>query len=171
MKKVISICLSVLLVFSVASSASAQETSDIIVYTPILTNGQPSPGGSFTIDDVQLAPIRSDIETYSLYATRYFSFDNLLANNIMSDWVEYEVQQGECVYVNVASCSWYPHTCNIEVGILNLTGPESMCAVLSSGDYSGELSFGDVNAGTYIVYVRNLSSRTITDGSIRYSIY
>ena len=170
MKKVFCILISILLVFSMSSHVSAQETSDSIIYTPILINGEPSPGGSFSIDDVQMAPIRSDLETYSLYSTRYFAFDDLLYNNIMSDWVEYEVQQGDGVYVNVTSCSWYPHTCNIEVGILNLTGPDSMCETLSGGNYSGELVFGDVNAGTYIVYVRNLSSRTITDGSIRYSI-
>lgn len=179
MKKFLSVLLALTMILSLAIPCSAntmtdqvstQETLESIIYTPILINGEPSPGGSFTIEDVQLAPIRSDLETYSIYATRYFSFDDLLYNNIMSDWVEYEVQQGEGVYINVTSCSWYPHTCDIEVGILNLTGPESMSAVLSGGDYSDELVFGDVNAGTYIVYVRNLSSRTITDGSIRYSI-
>lgn len=170
MKKIVYIFLSLLLVFSMAVQVCAQETSDSIIYTPILTNGEPSPGGSFVISDVQLAPVRSDSETYALYATRFFSFDGLRHTDIMSDWVEYEVQQGDGVYVNITSCSWYPHTCNIEVGILNLTGPDTMCVTLSGGDYSDELVFGDVNAGTYIVYVRNLSSQTITDGSIRYSI-
>ena len=147
-----------------------EETTNGFTYTPILTNGEPSPGGSFTIDDVQLAPIRSDAETFSLYATRYFGFGELLYNNIMSDWVEYEVQQGDDVSVNVTSCSWYPHTCNLEVGILNLTGSDTLCKNVTGGEYSGTMTFRNVNAGTYIVYVRNLSSRTITDGSIRYSI-
>lgn len=147
-----------------------EETTNGFTYTPILTNGEPSPGGSFTIDDVQLAPIRSDAETFSLYATRYFGFGELLYNNIMSDWVEYEVQQGDDVSVNATSCSWYPHTCNLEVGILNLTGSDTLCKNVTGGEYSGTMTFRNVNAGTYIVYVRNLSSRTITDGSIRYSI-
>lgn len=117
-----------------------------------------------------MAPIRSDVESQDLYATRYFSFDDLQHNNIISDWVEYEVQQEEDVCVKFTSCSWYPHTCNIEVGILNLTGSESVCAILTSGNYSDELVFDDINAGTYIISVRNLSSRTITEGSLRYSI-
>lgn len=148
----------------------SQKTSDGIIYTPILTNGEPSPGASFSIDDVQLAPVRSDVDAQDLYATRYFSFDELQYNSIMSDWVEYEVQQEQDVCVKVTSCSWYPHTCNIEVGILNLSGSESVCSILTSGNYNDELTFEDINAGTYIIYIRNLSSRTITEGSIRYSI-
>lgn len=148
----------------------SQKTSDGIIYTPILTNGEPSPGASFSIDDVRLAPIRSDVEAQDLYAKRYFSFDDLQHNNIMSDWVEYEVQHEEDVCVQVTSCSWYPHTSNIEVGILNLRGSESVCSILTSGNYGDELIFENINAGTYIIYVRNLSSRTITEGSLRYSI-
>lgn len=148
----------------------SQKTSDGIIYTPILTNGESSPGASFSIDDVQLAPIRSDVEAQDLYATRYFSFDDLQHNNIMSDWVEYEVQHEEDVCVKVTSCSWYPHTSNIEVGIVNLRGSESVCSILTSGNYCDELIFENINAGTYIIYVRNLSSRTITEGSLRYSL-
>ena len=174
MKKCICRILSVILVVCLmvipVNAASDAETTNGFTYTPILTNGEPSPGGSFTIDDVQLAPIRSDAETFSLYATRYFGFGELLYNNVMSDWVEYEVQQGDDVSVNVTSCSWYPHTCNLEVGILNLTGSDTLCKNVTGGEYSGTMTFRNVNAGTYIVYVRNLSSRTITDGSIRYSI-
>lgn len=168
--RILSVILSVYLMVIPVNAASNGKNADDFTYTPVLTNGELSPSGSFSVDDVQLAPICSDAETYALYATRYFGFDDFLHNNIISDWVEYEVRQGDSVTVNVTSCSWYPHTCNIEVGILSLTGPESMCAKLTSGDYSGELVFDDVNAGTYIVYVRNLSSRTITDGSMRYSV-
>ena len=99
MKKCICRILSVILVVCLmvipVNATSDAETTNGFTYTPILTNGEPSPGGSFTIDDVQLAPIRSDAETFSLYATRYFGFGELLYNNIMSDWVEYEVQQGD----------------------------------------------------------------------------
>lgn len=170
MKRILCLCVSVLLVFSMAGQACAQEVSDDIVYTPILANGEPSPGGSFAKADVKLSPVCSDEDTYSIYATRYFSFDGLAYQNITSDWVEYEVQQGDSVYVDVTSCSWYPHTCNIEVGIFNVSDPDSMCEILSGGNYSDPLVFGDVDAGTYVVYVRNLSKSTITDGSIRYSI-
>lgn len=174
MKKQICRILSVILVICLmvipVNAASDTESANGFVYTPILTNGEPSPGGSFTIDDVKLAPIRSDAETFAIYATRYFGFSDLLYNNIMSDWVEYEVQQGDSVTVKVTSCSWYPHTCKLEVGILNLTGSDSLCKNVTGGEYSGTLTFSNVNAGTYIVYVRNLSSRTVTDGSIRYSI-
>ena len=165
MKKCICRILSVILVVCLmvipVNATSDAETTNGFTYTPILTNGEPSPGGSFTIDDVQLAPIRSDAD---------FGFGELLYNNIMSDWVEYEVQQGDDVSVNVTSCSWYPHTCKLEVGILNLTGSDTLCKNVTGGEYSGTMTFRNVNAGTYIVYVRNRSSRTITDGSIRYSI-
>lgn len=64
MKKCICRILSVILVVCLmvipVNATSDAETTNGFTYTPILTNGEPSPGGSFTIDDVQLAPIRSD---------------------------------------------------------------------------------------------------------------
>lgn len=170
MKRYISFLLAFLFFIGGTVQVNALEVVDDTVYSPILVTGEASPGGSFSLSDVQVSPVRSDEETYALYATRFFAFNDLNADNTMSDWVQYEVQQGDGVYVDITSCSWYPHTCELEVGILNMSGPDCMCTTLSGGDYRGQLVFGDVNAGNYIVYVRNLSAYTISYGSIRYSI-
>lgn len=56
MKKCICRILSVILVVCLmvipVNATSDAETTNGFTYTPILTNGEPSPGGSFTIDDV-----------------------------------------------------------------------------------------------------------------------
>lgn len=100
----------------------------------------------------------------------YFTFDDTPYNSMTSDFIEYEVQQGEEVRVNVLSCTWYPHTCNIEIGILNLDNGMDYAGPESGGSCTDTLVFGDMDAGRYMVFVRNTSAATITDGSIRYSL-
>ena len=100
----------------------------------------------------------------------YFTFDDTPYNSMTSDFIEYEVQQGEEVRVNVLSCTWYPHTCNIEIGILNLDNGMDYAGPESGGSCTDTLVFGDMDAGRYMVFVRNTSAATVIEGSIRYSL-
>ena len=168
MKKFIGIILSIIIVLSMSTTAYAAESShsDDVIYV----NTEKKQVGSFTIDEIKKSPLISDEATYSLYATRFFSFNNTPYNNIMSDFVEFEVQQGEEVRLTVTNSTWYPHTCDIEIGIYNVDDGLDYCETVSGGDYSGTMVFGDMDEATYIVYVRNVSRATISQGSIRYSI-
>ena len=100
----------------------------------------------------------------------YFTFDDTPYNSMTSDFIEYEVQQGEEVRVNVLSCTWYPHICNIEIGILNLDNGMDYAGPESGGSCTDTLVFGDMDAGRYMVFVRNTSAATVIEGSIRYSL-
>lgn len=168
MKKIISIILSIILIFSLTAAAFAVETtpSENII---IVDTSDPEIA-DFTVDDIQLAPFCADESTYGLYASRYFTFNDLSSNAIYSDFVEYEIQQGEGVSLTVTSSTWYPHTCDIEIGIYDLSRGVTYESIQSGGSFSGTLVFGDLDASNYMVYVRNLGVRTITSGAIRYTI-
>lgn len=167
MKKGISIILSIVLVLSMSASAFASEAplNDNTIYVDTITPRE----ARFSIDDIQEAAFSGE-EYFSLYTSHYFPFDDTPYNSMTSDFIEYEVQQGEEVRIEVISCSWYPHTCNLEIGILNLDNGYDYSGSVGGGNYTGTLIFGDMDAARYMVFVRNTSAATITDGSIRYSI-
>lgn len=167
MKKIISILLSIVFVLSMTASAFASEEiseSNIVI---IDTKATRTP--RFSIEDVQKSTFTAE-EDFVLYASHYFTFDDTPYNSMTSDFIEYEVQQGEEVRVNVLSCTWYPHTCNIEIGILNLDNGMDYAGPESGGSCTDTLVFGDMDAGRYMVFVRNTSAATVIEGSIRYSL-
>ena len=139
-------------------------------YSPVLITGEPANGPSFKLEDIQKSPLCIDETTYSLSVSRYFRLDDLGYWNINSEWVEYEVQQGADVTLEIVESMWSPHTCRLQIGILRVDGPDAHCVEVTGGGYCNTLLFSDLNAGNYIVYVRNITSQTVTDGAIRYSI-
>lgn len=124
----------------------------------------------FSIEEVKQAEYSAIERSMTPYATRYFSFGTMGPNDIISDFAEYEIQDGETVYLSISSCMWSPHTCDIYIGLYDLDTGDASYYSFSGGSCSGTYTFPNMNEGRYMVYVRNVGSRNITSGSLRYSL-
>lgn len=160
MKKVLSLILALIMIISMSTPSYASENN----------SGERPCVEYISPTDISTASFSAYENGVVPFTTHYFSLDNTPYNNIISDFVEYEIQEGEDVTLTIVSCSWYPHTCDIRVGLFNLDTSYAWYYTFSGGEASGSYNFPDMPEGTYMVYVRNVSSETITDGSVRYSI-
>lgn len=157
MRKLLCILLAVVMVISFSAVVFAEEVNE--------------PGlDYFTLDEVTVAPYSVAEASMTPYATHYFSFQNLNYWGITSDVIEYEVQEGETLTLNIVSCTWVPHTCDLWIGIYDLDTGWGQYYPFSGGNCSGYYEFPDLSEGRYMIYIRNISSKTVSEGSIRYSL-
>ena len=88
----------------------------------------------------------------------------------LSDGITYDVSEGESLNLEIVRCIWTPTTNTLYIGFYNVDTATGYAYPFTGGSASGTYSWPDLPAGQYIVYVRNMSSRTITDGTMRYNV-
>lgn len=191
MKKILSLTLALLMVLAIPCTASATEApSELIIESFSLDEVIKAP--SITIaDDELVATVSAEeqemiIESFPLeaitqapslavydgstFAFNQFSFDGCTYNAIWSDMIEYTMSEGETGVLDITTCIWTPTTNTIYIGFYNVDTAKGYAYSFTGGSASGTYSWSNLPAGQYIVYVRNMSSRTITDGTMRYNV-
>ena len=191
MKKILSLTLALLMVLAIPCTASATEApSELIIESFSLDEVIKAP--SVTIEDNELAATASAgdqemiIESFSLeeitqapslavydgatLAFNQFTFDGCTYNAIWSDMVEYTMSEGETGVLEISTCIWTPATNTLYIGFYNVETATGYAYSFTGGSASGTYRWSNLPAGQYIVYVRNMSSRTITDGTMRYNV-
>jgi len=88
----------------------------------------------------------------------------------LSDGITYDVSEGESLNLEIVRCIWTPTTNTLYIGFYNVDTATGYAYPFTGGSASGTYSWPDLPVGQYIVYVRNMSSRTITDGTMRYNV-
>ena len=191
MKKVLSLTLALLMVLAIPCTASATEaTSELIIESfsldevikaPSVTIGDDelvttvSSGDqemiieSFPLEEITQAPSLAVYDGSTL-AFNQFSFDGCTYNAIWSDMIEYTMSEGETGVLEITTCIWTPTTNTLYIGFYNVDTATGYAYPFTGGSASGTYSWPDLPVGQYIVYVRNMSSRTITDGTMRYNV-
>lgn len=191
MKKILSLTLALLMVLAIPCTASATEApSELIIESFSLDEVIKAP--SITIEDDELVATASAgdqeliIESFPLeeitqapslavydgatLAFNQFTFDGCTYNAIWSDMVEYTMSEGETGILEISTCIWTPTTNTLYIGFYNVDTATGYAYSFTGGSASGTYSWSNLPAGQYIVYVRNISSRTITDGTMRYNV-
>ncbi len=126
--------------------------------------------GEFAIEDVVKAPYFGDMVAPK--SGSYFSFAGCTKNEIYSDMADRYYSDGDTVVLTINQCSWIPQSNDLEIGLFNTTyaityKPDQP---FSDGELNGvSVTFSNLKAGNYWVYVRNLGSPTITSGYLSYS--
>lgn len=191
MKKILSLTLALLMVLTIPCTASATGVpSEMIIESFSLDEIVRAP--SVTIEDNELAATVSVgaqemiVENFALeeitqapsiavydgstFAYSQFSFDGCTYNAIWSDMNEYTMAEGETGVLEISTCIWTPTTNTLYIGFYNVDTAKGYAYSFTGGDVSGTYTYSNLPAGQYIVYVRNMSSRTITDGTMRYNV-
>lgn len=191
MKKILSLTLALLMVLAIPCTASATEAPseliiesfslDEIVKAPsilieddelvatVSAEGQEMIIESFSLEEITQAPSLA-VYDGSTFAYRQFSFDGCTYNAIWSDMVEYTMSEGETGVLDITTCIWTPTTNTLYIGFYNVDTATGYAYSFTGGSANGTYSWSNLPAGQYIVYVRNMSSRTITDGTMRYNV-
>lgn len=97
-----------------------------------------------------------------------FDFAGCSPNAIYSDMVEYIIADNSSATLQVKSCIWAPEYFKIEIGIYNWTTAENRYVECTGGSVNGNITFNNLTAGNYSVYIRNCGTYTLTSGYIRY---
>ena len=191
MKKILSLTLALLMVLAIPCAALATEApSELIIESFSLDEIVKAP--SIIIEEDELAATASAgdqemiIESFSLeeitqapsltvydgstLAFNQFTFDGCTYNAIWSDMIEYTMSEGETGVLEISTCIWTPATNTLYIGFYNVDTATGYAYSFAGGSASGTYRWSNLPAGQYIVYVRNMSSRTITDGTMRYNV-
>lgn len=191
MKKILSLTLALLMVLAIPCTASATEApSELIIESFSLDEVIKAPSvtieddelvatasvgdqemiiESFTLEEVTQAPSLTVYDGSTL-AFNQFTFDGCTYNAIWSDMIEYTMSEGETGVLEISTCIWMPTTNTLYIGFYNVDTAKGYAYAFTGGSASGTYSWSNLPAGQYIVYVRNMSSRTITDGTMRYNV-
>lgn len=191
MKKILSLTLALLMVLAIPCTASATEAPseliiesfslDEVIKAPSITiaddelvatvsaEGQEMIIESFPLEEITQAPSLA-VYDGSTFAFNQFSFDGCTYNAIWSDMIEYTMSEGETGVLEITTCIWTPTTNTLYIGFYNVDTAKGYAYSFTGGDVSGTYTYSDLPAGQYIVYVRNMSSKTITDGTMRYNV-
>lgn len=150
------------------SETNVSEPENATFDSTVLINGSPAKIEYFSLDEVTI--ISTGIDERALYGSNFFEFGELPYNNIISDFRTEDYTDGEAATLNILSCSWGPIVCDLHIGIYDNNRGGGYYEVFSGGSASGVYTFSNLPESTYFVYVRNVSSRTVTGGSMRYSL-
>lgn len=191
MKKILSLTLALLMVLAIPCTASATEAPseliiesfslDEVIKAPsiiiaddelvatVSAEGQEMIIESFPLEAITQAPSLA-VYNGSTFAFNQFSFDGCTYNAIWSDMIEHTMSEGETGVLDITTCIWTPTTNTLYIGFYNVDTATGYAYSFTGGSASGTYSWPDLPAGQYIVYVRNMSSRTIADGTMRYNV-
>jgi len=191
MKKILSLTLALLMVLAIPCAALATEAPseliiesfslDEVIKAPSVTIGDDELAATASAGDQEMIIERFPLEEItqapslavydgSTLAFNQFTFDGCTYNAIWSDMVEYTMSEGETGVLEISTCIWTPATNTLYIGFYNVETATGYAYSFTGGSASGTYSWSDLTAGQYIVYVRNMSSRTITDGTMRYNV-
>jgi len=191
MKKILSLTLALLMVLAIPCAALATEAPseliiesfslDEVIKAPSVTIGDDELAATASAGDQEMIIERFPLEEItqapslavydgSTLAFNQFTFDGCTYNAIWSDMVEYTMSEGETGVLEISTCIWTPATNTLYIGFYNVETATGYAYSFTGGSASGTYSWSDLPAGQYIVYVRNMSSRTITDGTMRYNV-
>lgn len=88
----------------------------------------------------------------------------------LSDGISYDVSEGESINLEIVRCIWTPENNLMYIGVYNLETETGYAYAHVGGNTQVAVPFTDLPAGSYVVYVKNMGERTITDGTLRYRI-
>lgn len=88
----------------------------------------------------------------------------------LSDGISYDVSEGESINLEIVRCIWTPVDNVVYIGLYDPETETGYAYAYVGGNTQVAVSFNDLPAGSYIVYVKNMGEQTITDGTLRYRI-
>lgn len=98
---------------------------------------------------------------------QFEGYDNCLP---LSDGISYDVSAGEPVCLEIVRCIWTPEENVVYIGLYDPETETGYAYAYVGGDTQVAVTFADLSPGSYVVYIRNMGDRMITDGTIRYRI-
>lgn len=100
-----------------------------------------------------------------------FEFPGAVYNSVYSDFIENVITAGSSAILNVNTCVWAPESNNLEIGIYNWTTAENWYVVKSGGQVMNDfITFTNLTAGSYSVYIRNRGTSSLTTGYLLYHL-
>ncbi len=194
MKKLHSLTLSFILIFSMCIPAFAEDA--VYHESPRATEGWPifdsyvdvpavqSDAAEESSEDVvyyginqinpedilRLTPttVRSAEGTRASYVR--LEFPGALAGSVYSDFIEHVITAGSSANLSISVCVWSPEYYDLEIGIYNWTTAQNWYVVRSGGSvYNYSHLFTNLPAGEYSVYIRNRGMSSLTTGYLLYS--
>jgi len=88
----------------------------------------------------------------------------------LSDGITYDVSEGESLNLEIVRCIWTPVDNLMYIGVYNLETETGYAYAYVDGNTQVSVPFADLPAGEYVVYIKNMGDRMITDGTLRYRV-
>lgn len=88
----------------------------------------------------------------------------------LSDGISYDVSEGESINLEIVRCIWTPEDNVVYIGLYDPETETGYAYAYIGGNTQVAVPFNDLPAGEYVVYIKNMGDRTITDGTLRYRI-
>ncbi|MBQ7001212.1 MAG: hypothetical protein IJN67_09250 [Oscillospiraceae bacterium] len=99
--------------------------------------------------------------------TQFEGYDTCLP---VSDGIAYDISEGESLNLEIVRCIWTPVDNLMYIGVYNLETETGYVYAYVDGNIQVSVTFNDLPAGEYVVYVKNMGDRMITDGTLRYRV-
>lgn len=99
--------------------------------------------------------------------TQFEGYDACLP---LSDGNIYTVSEGESFNLEIVRCIWTPVDNLMYIGVYNLETETGYAYAYVDGNTQVSVPFADLPAGEYVVYIKNMGDRMITDGTLRYRV-
>ena len=125
-----------------------------------------------TFSQDELAIVEYIEEPASEFADAFiqFQFEGYDDGVPLSDGITYAVSEGESLNLEIVRCIWTPVDNLMYIGVYNSETETGYAYAYVDGNAQLAVSFDDQPAGEYVVYVKNMGDRMITDGTLRYRV-
>lgn len=88
----------------------------------------------------------------------------------LSDGISYDITEGESINLEIVRCLWTPEDNVVYIGLYDPETETGYAYAFVGGNTQVSVPFQDLPVGEYVVYIKNMGDRTITDGTLRYRI-
>ena len=125
-----------------------------------------------TFSQDELAIVEYIEEPASEFADAFtqFRFEGYDDGMPLSDGITYAVSEGESLNLEIVRCIWTPVDNLMYIGVFNSEMETGYAYAYVDGNIQVSVPFNDLSAGEYVVYVKNMGDRMITDGTLRYRV-
>ena len=125
-----------------------------------------------TFSQDELAIVEYIEEPASEFADAFtqFRFEGYDDGMPLSDGITYAVSEGESLNLEIVRCIWTPVDNLMYIGVFNSETETGYAYAYVDGNIQVSVPFNDLPAGEYVVYVKNMGDRMITDGTLRYRV-
>lgn len=164
----------------VETTEMSLQMSEEIVLGTVPATEENIPNGDFSVEDRIVEKFSKDelvavsyieepaTETAEAFIQIQFEeYDTCLP---LSDGISYDVSEGESINLEIVRCIWTPVDNVVYIGLYDPETETGYAYAYVGGNTQVAVPFNDLPAGSYIVYVKNMGERTITDGTLRYRI-